>query len=113
MELKRGDLKTKVKGYLTALVWKDEQNLNMHSSPLEGNFCDEHGKVVKPAIIQDCNRHVEYVDKSDHVTNIYSISRWIWKWTKSYSSFFWTLPFSTALSFSPLVVENYHTVITD
>jgi len=35
---------------------------------------------VNLAIIQDCNRHV---DKSDHVTNIYSISRWTWKWTKT------------------------------
>jgi len=29
MELKRGDLKTKVKGYVTTLVWKDKQNLNI------------------------------------------------------------------------------------
>jgi hypothetical protein len=82
MELKRGDLKTKVKGYLTALVWKDEQNLNMHSSPLEGNFCDEYGKALKLAIIHDCNRHRVYVDKSAHMTNSYSFSRQTWKWTK-------------------------------
>jgi len=25
---------------------------------------------------------VGYVDKSDHMMNTYSISRWIWKWTK-------------------------------
>jgi len=49
--------------------------MNMHSPPLEGNFCDEYGKTVKPAIMQDYNRHVEYVDKSDHVMNVYSISR--------------------------------------
>jgi hypothetical protein len=29
MELKRDDLKTKVKGFLIALVWKDKQNLNI------------------------------------------------------------------------------------
>jgi len=54
--LKRGDLKTKVKGSLTAMVWKDKRNghilANMHSMPLKGNFCDKHGKAVKPAIIQ-------------------------------------------------------------
>jgi hypothetical protein len=51
MKMKRGDLKTKVKGDLTAMVWKDKQIINilmnMHSQSLEGNFCDEHGKVMK------------------------------------------------------------------
>ena len=32
---------------------------------------------------------------------------------RCYSSFFWTLPLSTALLFSLLVVQNYHTVILD
>ena len=54
----------------------------MHSSPLEGNFCDEYGKAMKPAIIHDCNLHIGYVDKSAHMTNSYSISRQTWKWTK-------------------------------
>jgi hypothetical protein len=57
MQLKRGDLKTKVKGNLTATLWKDKQNVNiltnMHSPLLQGNFCDEHGKALKPAITQD------------------------------------------------------------
>ena len=52
--------------------------MNMHSPPLEGNFCNEHGKAVKLAIVQDCNRHTGYVDKSDHVTNTYFISRRTW-----------------------------------
>jgi hypothetical protein len=86
MKFKRGDLKTKVKGSWTAIVCKDKQNVNalknLHSPPLEGNFCDEHGKAMKPAIIQDYNRHMGYVDKSDCMTNSYSISRQIWKWTK-------------------------------
>ena len=60
MTLKRGDLNTEVKGNLTAIVWKDKQNVNvltnMRSPPMKGNFCDEHGKAVKLAIIQDCNR---------------------------------------------------------
>jgi hypothetical protein len=37
--------------------------------PAEGNFCDEYGNAVKPAIVQDYNRRVVYVDKSDHMTN--------------------------------------------
>jgi hypothetical protein len=76
----------KVKGDLTAIVWNVEQNVhvltNMHSPPLEGSFCDEHGKAMKPDIIQDYNRHMGYVDKSDHMTNSYSGSRQTWKWTK-------------------------------
>ena len=41
MKLKSGDLKTKLKGNLRAIVWKDKQNVNiltnMHSPPLKGN----------------------------------------------------------------------------
>jgi hypothetical protein len=43
--------------------------INMHSPPLDSNFCDEDGKAVKPAIIQDYNRHKGNVDKSDCMTN--------------------------------------------
>ena len=78
-KMKSGDLKTKVKGNLTATVWKDKQNVNiltnLHSPPLEDNFCDEHGKAMKPAIIQNCNRYTGYVAKSDCIMNSYSISR--------------------------------------
>ena len=58
---------------------KEKQNVdiltNMHSPPSEGNFCDEQGKAVKPAIVQDYNRHMGYLNKSDHMTNSYSVSR--------------------------------------
>jgi len=78
-KMKSGDLKTKVKGNLTATVWKDKQNVNiltnLHSPLLEDNFCDEHGKAMKPAIIQNCNRYTGYVAKSDCIMNSYSISR--------------------------------------
>ena len=84
--MKRGDLMTKVKGNLTAMVWKDVQNVNiltnMRSSPLEGNFCEEYGKAMKLTVIHDCNRHLGYVDKSACMTNSYSISRRTWKWIK-------------------------------
>jgi len=46
--------KTKVRCNLTAIVWKDIQNvdilMDMHSPPLEGNFCNEHSKAVTLAI---------------------------------------------------------------
>jgi hypothetical protein len=55
MKLKRDDLKTKAKGNMTAILWKDELNVNiltnMHSPTLEYNFCDEHRKTLKLAIM--------------------------------------------------------------
>jgi hypothetical protein len=48
----------------------------------EGNFRDNYGNAIKPAIIQDYNKHMGYVDKSDRMTNTYSISRRTWKCTK-------------------------------
>jgi hypothetical protein len=57
MKMKRGDIKTKVRGNLTAIPCKDKQNvsilMNMHSSPLKGNVCDQLGKAMKLAIIQN------------------------------------------------------------
>jgi hypothetical protein len=40
---------------------------NMHHPPAEGNFCNEHGNDLKPAIVQGCNRHMGHADKSDHI----------------------------------------------
>jgi hypothetical protein len=86
MAIKRGDVKTKVKGNLTTIAWKDKRNVHiltsMHSSPLECNFCDQHGKAMKLALIQDYNGHMKYVDKSDRMTNSYSINRRTCIWTK-------------------------------
>jgi len=50
-----GDIKTRVRGNLRATVWKDKWDvnvlMNMHHPPVEGNFCDEHGNTLKPAIV--------------------------------------------------------------
>jgi len=54
----------------------------MHHPPAEGTFSDEHGKSLKPSIVQHYNRHTAYVDRGDHVTNSYSISRKTSKWMK-------------------------------
>jgi hypothetical protein len=41
-------------GDLAATVWKDKQNVNMltniHHTPAESTFCDEHGNTIKPEI---------------------------------------------------------------
>jgi hypothetical protein len=86
MKLTWGDVRTRVRGNLTAMIWKDKRHVNMltnmHHPPAEGTFCDEHGNALKPVIIQDYNQHMGYVDKSDCMTNTSSISRQTWKWTK-------------------------------
>jgi hypothetical protein len=75
--MKRGDL--------TAPAWKDKQNVtiltNMHHPPAEGNFCDEHGNTATSLNARLCQMY-GYVDKTESMTNIYSISRQMWKWTK-------------------------------
>lgn len=51
----------------------------MHSTPEEGNFCDEHGKRLKLAIVKDYNRHMRCMEKSDCMTNSYCTSMWTWE----------------------------------
>jgi hypothetical protein len=57
MKLKKGDIVTRVKGHLSAVHWKDERDVfvltNMHAPPVDGNFVDEAGQVVKPHVIED------------------------------------------------------------
>jgi hypothetical protein len=81
-----GDIRTRVRGNLTVMIWKNKRHVNMLTNmnhpPAEGNFHDEHGNTLKPVIIQNYNQLMGYVDKSDHMINTYSISRWAWKWMK-------------------------------
>jgi hypothetical protein len=55
LKLKWGDIKTRVRGNITAIIWKDKRDVNiltnMYHPSEEGNFCDEHGNALKPAII--------------------------------------------------------------
>jgi hypothetical protein len=84
--LKRGDILSRSRDDLMAMVWRDKRDIhvltNMHHPPANGNFCDEHGNAIKPEIIQDYNRHIGYVDLGDRMTHSYSIQRQTWKWTK-------------------------------
>jgi hypothetical protein len=84
--LRRGEVRARTNGDLTAVVWKDKCDVhmltNIHVSPAEGNFCDESGNALKPATMEDYNRHMGYIDKSDRMANSYSISCRTWKWMK-------------------------------
>jgi hypothetical protein len=49
--------------------------MNMHHPPAEGSFCDEHLISLKAAIVQDYDRYMGYVKKSDYMMNTYSSDR--------------------------------------
>jgi len=84
LKLKRGDVRVRTRGGLTALVWKDRQEVymltNMDQPPAEGNLCDRN-HPVKPHIVKRYNWHMGCVDNSDRMANSYSISRHTFKWT--------------------------------
>jgi hypothetical protein len=76
--LKRGKIQVRVRGNMTALVWKDKQDIhtftNMHNPPAEVNFCDEHGNAIKPTIMEEYSKHTSFVDKMNRMAKSYSIS---------------------------------------
>ena len=80
-----GDVRVKTRGGLTALVWKDRREVYMLTNtdppPAEGNFCDNSNCSVKPHIVEQYNRHMDFVEISDHMANSYSMSRLNFKWT--------------------------------
>ena len=86
LRMKRGDIRVRTRGDLTAVVWKDKREVclltNIHSPPREGNYHDEHGNVIKPAIVADYNCHMGHVDNVDRMANRYTARRRTWKWTK-------------------------------
>ena len=85
LKLKRGDVRVRTRGGLTALVWKDRGEVYMLTNtdppPAEGNFCDKSKCPMKPHIAVWYNWHVGYVDSSDHMANSYSMSRHTFKWS--------------------------------
>ena len=85
LELTRGD----VREGLTALVWKDRQEVymltNMDPPQAEGNFCDENNRSVKPHIVERYNRHMGFVNIPDRMANSYSMSRHNFKFMKLFS----------------------------
>jgi len=85
LKLKRGDVRVRTRGGLTALVWKDRREVymltNMDPPPAEGNFCDDSNRPVKPHIVERYNRHMGFVDNSDRMANSYSMDRRNLKWT--------------------------------
>jgi hypothetical protein len=56
--MKWGDVKVRVRGNLTAVLWDNEWNVymltNVHQYPAESNCCSERGNSLKPALAQVC-----------------------------------------------------------
>jgi len=84
LKLKRGDLRVKTRGGLTALFWKDRREVymltNMDPPPAEGHFCDNSNRPVKPQIVDRYNRRMGFVDIADRMANSYSMVRCKLKW---------------------------------
>jgi hypothetical protein len=89
MKLKKEDIVTRVKGQLSVVCSKDKCDvyvlMNMHSPPVVGNF----------HVIEDCNAHMGFVDKSDKMVSSYGIAWRTWKWTKK---LFFNFPDMTILN---------------
>ena len=83
LKLKRGDVRVRTRGSLTALVWKDKREVYMltWTHHQQGNFCDDRNSPMKPHIMEWYNQHIGYIDNSDHMTNSYLMSQHTFKWT--------------------------------
>jgi len=86
LRLKRGDIRVRTRSDLTAVVWKDKRDVcllrNIHNPPREGNYGNEHGNAIKPAIVADYIRHMGHVDNAHRMANSYTASCQTWKWMK-------------------------------
>ena len=82
LKLRRGDIRVRNRGVLTALVWKDRREVymltKMDPPPAEGNFFDSNCPV-KPHIMERYNQHMGYLDNSDRKADGYSMSRHTFK----------------------------------
>ena len=85
MRLKRGDIRVRTRNDLTAVVWTDKRDVclltNIHDPHREGNYRDEHGKAIKPAILADYNGHMGRFDNADRMASSYTANGRIWQWT--------------------------------
>jgi hypothetical protein len=65
--------------------------------PAEGNFYNECGKTLKPAVVPDHKKHTRKVDESDSMTNCSLLADYLWNGQRIYISTLWNLPLSTLI----------------
>jgi hypothetical protein len=84
LKMKRGDVRVRTSGDMTALVWKDKRDVYILTFTIHQQNVTfvMSGNALKPAIVADYNGYMGYADKGDRMVNSYSISRRTWKWTK-------------------------------
>ena len=79
LRLQRGGIRVRTRGDLTNVVWMDKRDVclltNIHDSPREGNYRNEHGNSIKPVIVADYNRQMCHVDNADRMANSYTANR--------------------------------------
>ena len=81
MKLKRGDIRVRTRGGLTALVWKDRREVYMltwtHHQQMEIFVT----ATAPWNLVERYKWHISYVDNSDRMTNSYSMRWRTFKWT--------------------------------
>ena len=86
LRLKRGDIRGRTRGDLSAVVWKDKRGVrlltNIHDPPREVKYCEEHGNAIKPAMwrIITVTQGTLTIDR---MTNSYTASRRTWSGKKA------------------------------
>jgi hypothetical protein len=80
--LKRGDVRVRTWGNLTALVWKDRWDIYI----LTWTHHQQKGIFAKTNALWSLTswqgiQHMGYIDNSDHMANSYSVCRHCYKWT--------------------------------
>jgi hypothetical protein len=58
---------------LTAVCWKDKSclHIGIHETEAHGRIQVELGNVLKPKTLNNCNKHMGSVDKSDRMADSY------------------------------------------
>jgi hypothetical protein len=86
LKMKKGDIVSSVQGNLKAVHYKGKWVVyvltNIRALPAEENFRDDTGNAVKPLVIEDCNIHMGYMDRSDQMATSCVVCRRAWKGTK-------------------------------
>jgi hypothetical protein len=81
---------------------------NMHNSPAAGNFCIQNGNAQKPAVMEDYNRHVVYMDKGERMANSYTISCRSWMDKKLFFHLLFLTVFNSCIHFSSSLKKTSH-----
>jgi hypothetical protein len=73
LRLKWGDIRLSTRSGIHSTDMDGQRDMHMltntHNPSAEGNFSNNNGNALKPAIVEDYNRHMGYVEKGDRMAN--------------------------------------------